>query len=111
MVTEYSTHYISLLKDEAILTETRVTKLKIHTNTFSDASTDPDDTLQGMPVLENNQDRDHSNSGTSGSSITKHQFQLSRKKDKKYKKCRRGILMGESLRIWRRGRMGDSGCH
>ena len=103
-------------EDEAGSTGTRATKLRLRTNTFSDTSMDPDNTLRGAPVLEDDQDGDHSDGGTSEPEVTKRRFRLRRKKDgKRRRRMRRekakegDIEMGEVSQDAEKGKSGGFG--
>ena len=104
-------------EDEAGSTGTRATKLKLCTNVFSETSMDPGDTLRGAPVLEDDQDGDHSDGGTSEPGVTKRRFRLGRKKDgKRRRKMRRAkekegpdIEMGELSQDTEKGKSGGFG--
>ena len=98
-------------------TGTRTSKPKPRKTAVSDGSTDPDTTLRGKPVPENDQDGNHSDGEASEPDGTKRRFRLRRKKDGKRR--RRGrrekraeqedIEMGEIPQETDRGRSGGFG--
>ena len=70
-------------------------ELRLRKVTCSDGSTDQDATLCGKPVLENDEDEDHSSSETLEPNVTKCQFRLRWKKGGKQRhKTRREKTVG-----------------
>ena len=104
-------------EDETGSIGTRATKSKIRNSTLSDGPMDPDATLRGQPILEDDQDGDHSAGGTSEPGVTKRRrFRLRRKKDEKRRRktwreeAKQGdIEMGEVPRGADNGRGGGFG--
>ena len=83
-------------EDEAGSTGTRAAKPKSR----NDSPTDPDATLRGKPISENDQDGGHSDGGTSEPSVTKRRFRLRRKKDgKRHRKTRHKKAKEEDIEM------------
>ena len=59
---------------------TGVGKLRLRKDTYSDGLMDWDATLRGKPVLENDEDEDHSGDEAPEPDVTKYQFRLHQKK-------------------------------